>query len=221
VGWLKSLTFVISLVPLGWYAWGVRANSLGANPIEAVTRGLGAWALNFLLITLAITPLRHYAKWAWPINLRRLLGLYAFFYASLHLTAYLWLDQFFDWMAVAKDILKRPFITVGMAAFLLLIPLAATSTDTAIRKLGGRRWQQLHRSVYAVSALAVLHYLWMVKADLKKPLIYATLLTLLLGLRLLRWLRRLRRLRRQQYGQRRTSHTATPPPKLPGGGVSE
>lgn len=214
MGWLKSLTFVISLAPLGWYAWGVTTDALGANPIEAVTRGLGTWALNFLLITLLITPLRHYAKWTWPINLRRMLGLYVFFYASLHLAAYLWLDQFFDWMAIAKDILKRPFITVGIAAFLLLVPLAATSTDAAIRKLGGRRWQQLHRSVYAVGALAVLHYLWMVKADLKKPLIYVTLLTLLLGLRILWWLWR-------QYGQRRTRHMANPPPQPPRVGSSE
>ncbi|MFZ2627290.1 MAG: protein-methionine-sulfoxide reductase heme-binding subunit MsrQ [Rugosibacter sp.] len=163
----------------------MQADSLGANPIEAVTRGLGTWALNFLLITLLVTPLRNYAGWIWLIDLRRMLGLFTFFYASLHLTTYLWFDQFFDWPAIAKDILKRPFITVGMTAFALLVPLAATSNAGAMRKLGGRRWQQLHRSVYAVGALAVLHYTWMVKADVKKPLIYAAILATLLGMRVL------------------------------------
>lgn len=194
--WLKPLVFIISLAPLGWYAWGVQADSLGANPIEAVTQGLGTWALNLLLITLLMTPLRHYAGWAWPLNLRRMLGLFTFFYASLHFTTYLWFDQFFDWPAIAKDILKRPFITVGMTAFVLLVPLAATSNALAMRKLGGQCWQQLHRSVYAVGALAVLHYAWMVKADVKKPLIYAAILTLLLGMRVL-W-------RLQKRSQRRT-----------------
>lgn len=183
--WLKPPLFIISLLPLAWYLQGVQADTLGANPIEAVTRGLGTWALNFLLITLTVTPLRKYSGWTWLVRLRRMLGLFAFFYAVLHLTAYLWLDQFFDWPAIAKDILKRPFITVGMTAFSLLLPLALTSNNAAIRKLGGRRWQKLHRSVYVIAMLAVLHYFWMVKADTAKPLIYATLLFILLGVRIL------------------------------------
>ncbi|AJP47857.1 sulfite oxidase [Rugosibacter aromaticivorans] len=181
---LKLFVFTASLAPLGWYAWGIQTDNLGANPIEAVTRGLGTWALNFLLITLAATPLRHYAGWTWPLIVRRMLGLFAFFYASLHLTTYLWFDQFFDWLAIGKDIFKRPFITVGMTTFLLLIPLAATSNARAIRKLGGRRWQQLHRMVYLCGALAVLHYTWMVKADIRKPLIYWVILTALLSTRM-------------------------------------
>ena len=180
---IKPPLFIACLVPLAYYAWGVQADTLGANPIEAVTRGMGTWALNFLLITLTVTPLRKYSGWAWLVRLRRMLGLFVFFYAILHLSTYLWFDQFFDWAAIAKDILKRPFITVGMVTFALLVPLAATSNAFAIRKLGGRRWQELHRSVYLIGLLAVLHYSWMVKADVSKPLIYALLLGVLLGLR--------------------------------------
>lgn len=180
---LKPPLFVACLLPLAWYLWGIYADTLGANPIEAVTRGLGTWALNFLLITLAVTPLRRLAGWAWLAPLRRMLGLYVFFYAALHLTTYLWLDQFFDWAAILKDILKRPFITVGMVCFVLLVPLAATSNAFAIRRLGGRRWRELHRTVYAIAILAVLHYAWMVKADLAGPLQYAAMVAGLLGLR--------------------------------------
>jgi sulfoxide reductase heme-binding subunit YedZ len=180
---IKPPLFIACLAPLAWYAWGAQADTLGANPIEAVTRGLGTWALNFLLITLTVTPLRKFSGWAWLGRLRRMLGLFAFFYAALHLSTYLWFDQFFDWPAIAKDILKRPFITVGMISFALLVPLAATSNAFAIRKLGGRRWQELHRSVYLIGILAVLHYFWMVKADVSKPLIYAVIVGILLGLR--------------------------------------
>lgn len=180
---IKPPLFIACLVPLAWYAWGAQADTLGANPLEAVTRGLGTWALNFLLITLCVTPLRKYSGWNWLLRLRRMLGLFAFFYALLHLSTYLWFDQFFDWTEIAKDILKRPFITVGMITFALLLPLAATSNAYAIRKLGGRRWQDLHRSVYLIGMLAVLHYFWMVKADISKPLLYAALLGVLLGLR--------------------------------------
>lgn len=136
---LKTVAFVLSLLPLGYYGWGAWQDALGANPVEAVTRGLGTWTLHFLLITLAVTPLRKLTGWHTLMRLRRMLGLFAFFYATLHLTAYLWFDQFFDWSGIAQDILKRPFITVGMAAFALLVPLAATSNHFAIRKLGGRR----------------------------------------------------------------------------------
>lgn len=180
---IKPPLFLAGLLPLAYYAWGAQTDTLGANPIEAVTRGLGDWALNFLLITLAVTPLRRYSGWTWLGRLRRMLGLFVFFYATLHLTTYLWFDQFFDWPAIAGDILKRPFITVGMVGFALLVPLAATSNAFAIRRLGGRRWQELHRSVYAIGLLAVLHYSWMVKADVSRPLLYALVLGVLLGLR--------------------------------------
>lgn len=180
---LKFIVFTLSLLPLAYYGWGASHDTLGANPIEAVTRGMGTWTLNFLLITLAVTPLRKLTGWHAALRLRRMLGLFTFFYALLHLTSYLWFDQFFDWGEIAQDILKRPFITVGMAAFLLLVPLAATSSNFAIRRLGGRRWQTLHRTVYAIAILAVLHYSWLVKADQSQPLLYGGILAVLLGLR--------------------------------------
>ena len=185
LAWLKPTVFGASLIPLGWYLGGLWMDTLGANPIETITRGLGTWTLNFLLLTLLMSPLKRYAGWHWPLNLRRMLGLFAFFYGSLHLLSYLWLDQFFDWPAIAKDIIKRPFITAGMGAFALLVPLAATSNLYAIRTLGSRRWQQLHRVVYLVSILGVLHYLWLVKLDFLQPLIYALLLAALFILRLI------------------------------------
>jgi sulfoxide reductase heme-binding subunit YedZ len=183
VGILKLVVFIASLLPLAYYSWGAWHDTLGANPIEAVTRGMGTWTLNFLLITLAVTPLRKFTGWHAALRLRRMLGLFTFFYAVLHLTSYLWFDQFFDWGEIARDIIERPFITVGMAAFVLLIPLAATSSNFAIRRLGGRRWQALHRTVYAIGILAVLHYSWLVKADQSQPLLYGGILVVLLGLR--------------------------------------
>ena len=182
---IKTLVFLLCLLPLGWYGWNFWHDALGANPIEAVTRGLGTWTLHLLLITLAVTPLRKLTGWHTLLRLRRMLGLFAFFYAVLHLSSYLWFDHFFDWNEIGKDILKRPFIAIGMAAFVLLIPLAATSNNFSIRRLGGRRWQALHRSVYAIAILAVLHYSWLVKADQAQPLIYAGILALLLGVRIL------------------------------------
>ncbi len=180
---LKVVVFVLSLLPLAYYGWGAWQDTLGANPIEAVTRGMGTWTLNFLLITLAVTPVRKLTGWHGALRLRRMLGLFTFFYAALHLTSYLWFDQFFDWGEIAQDILKRPFITVGMAAFALLVPLAVTSSNFAIRRLGGRRWQALHRTVYVIGILAVLHYSWLVKVDQSQPLLYGGILFVLLGLR--------------------------------------
>ena len=180
---LKTALFILCLLPLALYAAGLWQDTLGANPIEALTRGLGDWALRLLLITLAVTPLRRLSGWAWLLKLRRMLGLFAFFYASLHLIAYLWLDQFFDWAEIGRDILKRPFITVGMATFLLLAPLAATSTKAMIRRLGGQRWQRLHRLIYPAALLAVLHFTWMVKVDVREPALYGVILAVLLGLR--------------------------------------
>ncbi len=164
-------------------AVGVYEDSLGANPIELITRDLGTWALNFLLIALTITPLRKATGWHWLVRLRRMLGLYAFFYALLHLSSYLWLDQFFDWGEILKDIIKRPFITVGMLTFLLLVPLALTSNNLAIRRLGGKRWQQLHQLIYPLTICAVLHYWWLIKLDVMLPGIYAGLLAALLMVR--------------------------------------
>ena len=182
---LKLVLFILCLVPLVRLAWGAWHDALGANPIEFILRSLGTWTLNFLLITLTVSPLRKLCNWHWLLRLRRMLGLYAFCYALLHLVSYLWLDQFFDWQAIGKDILKRPFITVGMSTFLLLLPLAATSSNTMIKRLGGRRWQQLHRSVYAIAILGVVHYWWLVKRDITLPALYAALLGLLLGIRAL------------------------------------
>ena len=183
IAWAKFGLFVACLLPLAGYAVALYRDALGANPIEALTRGSGEWTLRLLLLTLAITPLRRLTGWHWLIRLRRMLGLFVFFYACIHLMTYLWLDQFFDWAAIAKDILKRPFITVGFAAFVLLVPLAATSSNAAIRLLGGRRWQSLHRCVYAIGVLGVLHFWWLVKRDLTEPVIYALLLAVLLGAR--------------------------------------
>lgn len=180
---LKALLFLACLIPAANLAWGVYADTLGANPIEAVTRGLGKWALSFLLITLCVTPLRRFTGWPWIGRLRRMLGLYTFVYACLHVTSHLWFDQFFDWQEIAQDILKRPFITLGFIAFCLLVPLAVTSNKAMIRRLGGRRWQELHRMVYAIAIIAVVHFSLMVKKDLTQPLLYGIGLALLLGLR--------------------------------------
>jgi sulfoxide reductase heme-binding subunit YedZ len=197
----KGALFIACLLPLAYYAWGAWQDTLGANPVEAVTRGLGDWTLRLLLITLTVTPLRRFTGWHWLLRLRRMLGLFTFFYVCLHLTTYLWLDQFFDWQAIARDILKRPFITVGMSAFILLVPLAATSNNAMIHRLGGRRWQALHRAVYPIAILGVTHYWWMVKKDITEPVIYAVILALLLGLRLL-WREQERRQLAGEYGQK-------------------
>lgn len=180
----KGILFLLCLLPLTYYGWGLWQDTLGANPIEAFTRGVGDWALRLLLITLAVTPLRRLTSWAQAIRLRRMLGLFTFFYACVHLVAYLWFDQFFDWAEIGRDILKRPFITAGMVAFILLLSLAATSTNAMIRRLGGRRWQRLHRLIYPLAMVAVLHYTWMVKVDVRQPALYGAILALLLGLRL-------------------------------------
>lgn len=183
LGWVKPTLFCAALLPLLWFIVAAFTDGLGANPIEAVVRGLGDWALRLLLLTLAVTPLRRLSGWGWLGQLRRMLGLYTFFYATLHLLAYVVLDQFFDWTALGHDILKRPFITVGMVAFLLLLALAITSAKRLIKRLGGVRWKRLHSLIYPAAIAAVLHYAMMVKADLREPLIYAALLALLLGYR--------------------------------------
>jgi len=183
ITWIKLSVFLLCLAPLAHLSWGFFNDELGANPVEAITHGTGDWALRWLLVSLAITPLRKLSGVNWLIRTRRMLGLYAFFYALLHFMTYLWLDQFFDWSSIARDILKRPFITAGFAAFVLLTPLAASSFNAAIRALGGTRWQALHRSVYAIAIISVVHYWWLVKRDITQPLIYALVLALLLAMR--------------------------------------
>lgn len=185
----KAWLFLLCLYPLGRLFVLGFAGGLGVNPIEFVTRSLGTWTLSFLLITLAITPLRRLTGKAYWLRIRRMLGLFAFFYGVLHLTTYLWLDQFFDWADILKDIYKRPFITFGMAAFLMLVPLAATSNDRAVRALK-RNWSKLHKLVYPAAILAVLHYYWLVKLDVTQPVIYAVVLAVLLGLRVWWWRQR-------------------------------
>jgi len=183
--WLKRGVFLLCLAPLGWLLARALLGELGANPIEAIIRYFGDWALRLLLLTLTATPLRLLTGWSGPVRLRRLLGLFTFFYAVLHLLAYLVLDQFFDWAAIWEDIVEHPFITTGMLAWLLLLALALTSNRAAQRRLG-RNWKRLHRLIYPAAILAVVHFTLMVKADLREPLIYAAILMLLLGLRLFR-----------------------------------
>ena len=190
VEWTKRLTFLLCLVPLVRLAWLAGADGLGANPIESITHSTGWWTLALLMITLAVTPLRRLTGMNWLLRLRRMLGLFAFFYATLHFAVYLWLDQFFDWASIAKDIVKRPFITIGFAAFVLLVPLAATSTNTMVKRLGAARWQRLHRLVYVIAALGVAHFWWLVKKDITESVLFACVLTALLGARLAWRLRR-------------------------------
>ena len=183
----KAAVFALALAPLAQLVAGVIyfPEWLGANPAEFITRSNGDWTLRFLLITLAVTPLRKLSGWHWLLRFRRMLGLYAFFYGVVHLSSYVAFDHVFDVAEILKDIVKRPFITVGFTALVLLIPLAATSTNAMVRRLGARRWQALHRLVYLIAALGVLHFWWMVKADVTEPAIYAAILAVLLGYRLL------------------------------------
>ncbi len=184
IRWIKTAAFLLCLVPLARLTWLAAGEKLGANPIEYITHSTGWWTLAFLMITLAVTPLRRLIAATWLLRLRRMLGLFAFFYAVLHFTTYVWLDQFFDWSSIAKDIVKRPFITIGFAAFVLLIPLAATSTNSMVRRLGAARWQLLHRLVYVVAILGVAHFWWLVKKDITEPVLFACVLSVLLGARL-------------------------------------
>ena len=181
-GALKSAILAAALLPAAALVYGFSANDLTANPIDYITDTTGYTALTFLLITLTVTPLRRLTGWNDLIKLRRMLGLFAFFYACLHLSTWLVLDWFFDFASMAADIVERPFITIGMLTFLLLIPLAATSTAGMIRRLG-RRWQQLHRLVYVAGLTAVIHFWWVVKADFREPRLFALALTVLLGFR--------------------------------------
>lgn len=194
---VKGLLFALCLLPLVYYVRAFQQDALGNDPVDAVTRGFGLWALRFLLITLAVTPLRRLAGQHWLGRVRRMLGLFAFLYGCLHLTAYIWLDQSFVWREIANDILERPLIVAGMLAFALMVPLALTSSNAMIRRLGGRRWQELHRTIYAISLIAVIHYGWMAESGKGGPLLYAAIALALLGLRF--WWREQER-RRQLAG---------------------
>lgn len=188
--WIRAAVFVACLIPFGRLVFDASTGQLGVNPVETITRTTGTWTLLFLLITLSVTPLRKLSGQHWIIKLRRMLGLFVFFYACLHFTTYIWFDQFFSILDIVKDVRKRPFITVGFTSFILLLPLALTSTNGMIRRLG-KRWQKLHRLVYVVAIGGVIHFLWLVKADIRRPSIYAGALAVLLGYRALAclWLR--------------------------------
>jgi methionine sulfoxide reductase heme-binding subunit len=187
IRFLKVAVFLACLVPLAFLGWDAYTQNLGANPIEKITHATGDWTIRFLLITLSITPARKLLKVPSLIRFRRMLGLFAFLYACLHFMTYVWLDKFFDVHAMLHDIAKRKFITVGLTAFVLLIPLAITSTAGWIRRLGGKRWQKLHQLIYVSAICGVIHYLWLVKADVRKPLEYGAILAVLLGYRIIVW----------------------------------
>lgn len=182
---IKCVLFAVALLPFIRLVWFGFSDQLGANPIEFITRNTGDWTLYFLCLTLAITPVRRLTSWNWLIKLRRMLGLFAFFYASLHFTTFLWFDHFFDLQEMWRDVIKRPFITVGFIAFVLLIPLAVTSTDAMVKRLGGKRWQWLHRLIYAIAPLGILHFWWMKagKHDFAEPILFGLIVLILLGVR--------------------------------------
>lgn len=191
IRWLRSGVFLLGCYPLLRLIFLGLSDGLGTNPVEFITHSTGTWTLVGLMLTLTVTPLRQLTGWHSLIRVRRMLGLFSFFYACLHFITYIWLDQFFDVGAILKDVYKRPFITVGFTAFVLLIPLALTSSNGMIRRLGAKRWQMLHRLVYVIAILGVLHYAWLVKKDLTQPLIYAGVLALLLGWRVVHRLRKI------------------------------
>jgi len=200
----KIAVFLCALIPLGRLAWKALHDGLGANPIEVITHTTGDWTLILILATLSITPLRRITGQYWLISVRRMIGLFAFFYGFLHFLTYIWLDKFFDVHEMWKDIAKRPFITVGFSAFVLMIPLALTSTAGWIRRLGGKNWQRLHRLIYLAAILGVLHYLWLVKADTRKPVEYCFVLSVLFLYRVVIWVAQKRRLDTAAIAQMRS-----------------
>jgi sulfoxide reductase heme-binding subunit YedZ len=208
--WTKVVVFLACLGPAAWLVWRGIHEDLTADPIKYITHFTGDWILRFLVITLAITPLRKILHVPQLIRFRRMFGLFAFFYAFLHFSTWIGLDQYFNWTAMWKDVMKRPFITVGFTAFVLLIPLALTSTAGSIRRLGGKRWQMLHRLIYATAVLGVIHYYWSVKSDVRKPLEYAFLVGILLAWRLGSWLITRRRRAASRAAGARKSATAEP-----------
>jgi sulfoxide reductase heme-binding subunit YedZ len=188
--WSKPAVFVLCLVPVAMIAWPFLRGSLIPNVVEFLQHSTGDWTLRFIVITLAVTPLRKVTGWSELIRFRRMFGLFAFFYACLHFLTYLGPDQSFDVSAMWRDVGKRPFITVGFAAFVLLIPMALTSSAGWVRRLGGRAWQRLHQAIYAIAILGVIHYYWQVKSDVRKPLFYGALVGILLAWRAARWMQK-------------------------------
>lgn len=191
--WLKPAAVGVLLLPLGKIGWDAFRDGLGANPIEAVQNRLGFWAITLLALSLVPTPAKDLLGLSWPQRLRRVLGVTAFAYALLHFLFYVGVDKFFDWPTIAADLTKRPFLMVGFAALLCLAPLAVTSTDGWVRRLGFRRWKLVHRLAYLAAALAVVHFAWRVKADLRRPLLFAAVFALLLAVRVPGWIRQARR----------------------------
>lgn len=204
----KVLVFVLSLLPLAYLIWGVFSNDLGANPVETLSHKTGSWTLRFLLLTLAITPLKNLTGWRQPVLLRRMLGLFSFFYACLHVLIWLWLDREFAWSGMLTDIVKRPYITVGFLSVLILTALALTSNIFSMRRLG-KRWKKLHQLAYVAALLGVLHYIWLVKADLLLPLVYLSVFGMLMLLRVPRLLGLFKKApRRHRSSARRFHHKA-------------
>ena len=193
IGWAKVVVWLLCLSPAAWLIWRAFHGGLGANPIEFITHATGDWTLRLLVTTLAITPLRKLLGIPSLIRFRRLIGLFAFFYGCLHMITYVWLDKFFDVHEMLKDVAKRRFITMGALAFVLLVPLAATSTAGWIRRMGGRRWQALHRLIYFSASAGVVHYYWLVKSDVRRPLLYGAIVLVLLGYRAVAAARKTRR----------------------------
>ena len=180
---IKPVVFALALAPAVTLVYGVFSGTLGANPVETITHETGEWGLRLLLLTLLITPLRRLSGWHAALRLRRMLGLFAFFYVVVHFTTYVWLDHSFNVADILDDIIERPYVTVGFVALLMLLPLALTSTNSMIKRLGSARWRQLHRLVYLAAAAAVVHFLWLVKADLREPLIYLAIFLILMAFR--------------------------------------
>jgi sulfoxide reductase heme-binding subunit YedZ len=184
IRWIvKPVAFAAALIPFALLVLRALGEDLGTNPIETLNRTTGDWTLRFMMIVLAVTPLRRLTGWNALLRLRRMLGLFAFFYACVHFLTWIWIDQYFDLNSIVKDVVKRPFITLGFACLLLLIPLAVTSTNGMVKRLGARNWRRLHRLVYAIAIGGVIHYWWLVKSDIREPLLYAGILAVLLGLR--------------------------------------
>ncbi|MCI0707679.1 MAG: sulfoxide reductase heme-binding subunit YedZ [Ignavibacteriae bacterium] len=203
---LKPALFILALVPLGLLVYGVLTDTLSANPLDDITDETGTWTLRFIVITLSITPLRRITKWNQLLQLRRMFGLYAFFYGSLHFFTYLYFDKFFEWGEILADIPKRPFILIGFTAYSLMIPLAATSTDRITKWIGGKRWQLLHRLVYVTGICGVIHYLWLVKADTQRPLTYGAIIGVLLLYRVWEWVsKRIAKLRQERKAEVETA----------------
>jgi sulfoxide reductase heme-binding subunit YedZ len=200
--WAKALLFIAALLPFVRLVLFTFTDRLGANPVEFITRNTGDWTLYFLCITLTLTPLRRFSGWNWLVRLRRMIGLFVFFYASLHFLTFLWFDHFFDIPEMLKDVIKRPFITVGFSAFLLLIPLAVTSNNAMIKRLGGKRWQWLHRLIYLIAPLGILHFWWMKagKNDFSQPILFGAVVAALLLMRMYWWLMERRRVSASPVG---------------------